>query len=195
MRNVTTTVNNRCQAGLLISLLLTTAAPAPSAVAATAPSASRLIEFSLKDQFDDLHTDADAAGNVVLMIGSDGEGSDYNDLWGSAINEAIADHPHHDLLLQMPYADLRSVPFFAKGFARGMMPEAPEEWVMMDWKGKLAKAYAFTPGATNVLVFAPDGTLEIQTAGREPDPAVVEQIVETLAQLLTLAATDTQAEH
>jgi hypothetical protein len=159
-----------------------------TAAADAAQPPTYLIDFSLRDQFDDLHTQADTAGRVVLLIGSDGEGSEFNDLWGKAINPALADHPNHALLYQLPYADLRSVPFFARGFARGMMPEAPQEWVLMDWKGSLAKAYRFQPGATNVLIFAADGTLSLQVAGTQPQPPVVEEIVTLLRTLLNQAA-------
>lgn len=172
---------------LAVSLLVTLAGSTAAATAAAQPP-THLIDFSLRDQFDDLHTQADAAGKVVLLIGSDSDGSEFNELWGKAINPPLADHPNHALLYQLPYADLRSVPFFAKGFARGMMPEAPEEWVLMDWKGSLAKAYRFQPGATNVLVFAADGSLRMQVAGTQPETVVVEQIVALLGTLLNQAA-------
>ena len=164
--------------GLLISWLLVTVASVCAAAEST------LIEFSLKDQFDTVHTRSETAGKTVLVLGSDGDGSEFNDPWGETINERLADHPNYSQLHQLPYADLRSVPFFAKGFARGMMPEEPENWVLMDWKGRIAKAYEFRDGATNMLVFAPDGTLTLQVAGTQLDEAVLDAVVDELSRQL-----------
>lgn len=153
-------------------------------VAAVAAAPSKLIDYSLKDQFGNTHNTAEAIGSIVLLIGSDGDGADFNALWGEAINTPLEDHPGYGQIYQLPYADLRSVPFFARSFARGMMPEAPEEWVLLDWKGRLAKHYDFESAATNVLVFDCEGRLQYQTAGREPDPAAVDRVVEVLRQQL-----------
>lgn len=165
---------------LLIALLI----PFGSAVAAE----QSLIEFSLKDQFNNRHTQQQALGKVVLIIGSDGEGSEFNDAWGTAINQAVTDHPDYPQLHQLPYADLRGVPFFAKGYVRGMMPEEPESWVLMDWKGRFASAYDFQPGATNVLIFGTDGNLKLHVSGQQPDsPTLARAIQELSVQLDTLS--------
>jgi hypothetical protein len=175
---------NLLRQALLIGLLVTLA---PALSAEPAPT---LIEFKLKDQFDTEHDQQQAAGKVVFILGSDGEGSEFNDAWGEAVHNALSDHPRHADLHQLPYADLRSVPFFAKGFARRMMPEEPENWVLMDWKGSIAKAYEFQVGATNMLVFASDGSLTAQFSGRELDNAILNKLVTELRrQLDTLSIT------
>lgn len=163
---------------ILLGVLLTLAG------SSLAQPATTLIEFTLKDQFGTEHRREDATGKVVFILGSDGEGSGFNDAWGSAVNAALEDHPQHGELHQLPYADLRSVPFFAKGFARGMMPEEPENWVLLDWKGAIAKAYGFQDGATNMLVFASDGTLTGQFSGTELDATVLTQVVDELRRQL-----------
>jgi hypothetical protein len=168
--------------GLVAFCLLTTVAGV--AVAAQ----STLIEFALKDQFGAEHTQLQAAGKVVFILGSDGDGSEFNDAWGQTINEQLAGHPQYQLLHQLPYADLSSVPFFAKGIARGMMPEEPESWVLTDWKGRIAKAYDFRDGATNMLVFAPDGTLTLQVAGTQLDQALLQTVISELSRQLDTAA-------
>ncbi len=152
--------------------------------AGLAASDSALAEFSLKDQFDNKHTHEDVAGAVVLLIGADGEGAQYNAAWSTEIKDALADHPNFGDLAELPYADLRGVPFFARGYVRGMMPEEPAAWVLMDWKGRLAKRFEFVRGEANVLVFAPDGQLAIQAAGTEPPADVVAELVRVLRQLL-----------
>ena len=163
---------------LLLGILLSVA------TTASAEPATNLIEFSLKDQFGTEHSRDDAAGKVVFILGSDGEGSGFNDAWGGAVNDALSDHPQQSKLHQLPYADLRSVPFFAKGIARGMMPEEPENWVLLDWKGTIAKAYEFRDGATNMLVFASDGTLTGQFSGTELDDTVLNQVIDELRRQL-----------
>ena len=150
--------------------------PFGSAVAAE----QSLIEFSLKDQFNNRHTQQQALGKVVLIIGSDGEGSEFNDAWGTAINQAVTDHPNYPQLHQLPYADLRGVPFFAKGYVRGMMPEEPESWVLMDWKGSFAKAYEFQSEATNILIFGTDGALKIHLFGQELESEKLARLVQEL---------------
>jgi predicted transcriptional regulator len=146
--------------------------------------AASLIDFKIKDQFDTVHRSGDVAGFVVLLIGSDKDGSEFNALWGEAISDALRNHSHYDQLAQLPQADLRGVPFFVKGLVKSKMPENPQEWVLMDWKGALSKAYQFVPGSTNVLVFGPDGRLHHQSAGQDLDDVKVQAVVKALQELL-----------
>jgi predicted transcriptional regulator len=76
------------------------------------------------------------------------------------------------------------VPFFVKGVVRGKFPQNPDQWVLMDWKGVVAKAYDFAPKSANVLVFAPDGALVHHASGREPDEETVSEVVNALRKLL-----------
>ncbi len=144
----------------------------------------QLLNFELEDQFNNVHRHDDVRGTIVLLIGSDGGGSQFNGAWGEAIDEALEDHPGYDQISHLAYADLRSVPFFLKGFIRSKFPKNPAQWALMDWKGVIAKTYAFTPKASNILVFARDGTLVYQASGTEPVDADLDGAVEALIGLL-----------
>ena len=145
---------------------------------------SQLVDFELKDQFKRVHRRADIAGDIVLLVGSDKNGSAFTAAWTDPAYEALKDHPNYERISQLPHADLRGVPFFAKGFVRGAFPEDPDQWVLMDWKGTLAEAYEFTPDSCNLLVFAPDGTLVHRVAGQEPDDEALRSLIAILRKLL-----------
>jgi predicted transcriptional regulator len=123
-------------------------------------------------------------GNIVLLIGSDKDGSQFNQAWGKAIHDSLSDHPQYDQISHLAHADLRGVPFFLKGFVRSKFPQDPDRWVLMDWKGIIAKAYDFVPKSSNVLVFAPDGVLVHHASGREPDDETVSSLLTVLRELL-----------
>ena len=142
------------------------------------------LDFELKDQFENLHQSSDVEGNIVLLIGSDRGGSQFNQGWGTAIHESLSDHPRYDQISQLAYADLRGVPFFVKGVVRGKFPQNPDQWVLMDWKGVIAKTYDFAPKSSNVLVFARDGALVHHASGPEPDEETVSEVVNALSRLL-----------
>lgn len=140
--------------------------------------------FELEDQFGNLHRHTDVEGSIVVLNGSDKGGVQFNSAWGKAIDDSLGDHPRYDSISHLAYADLRGLPFFLKGFVKRKFPQEPERWVLLDWKGILARAYEFTPKATNILVFAPDGTLVHQESGREPDAEAVGHLVTALRGLL-----------
>ncbi len=63
-------------------------------------------------------------------------------------------------------------------------PEDPDQWVLMDWKGTIAKVYDFVLKSSNVLVFERDGALMHHASGREPDDETVGRVVTALRELL-----------
>jgi hypothetical protein len=143
-----------------------------------------LVDFELEDQFGNVHRRADVEGTIVLLIGSDKGGSSFNGLWGDAIREALGNHPHYGQISQLAYSDLRGVPFFVKNTVRSKFPEDPENWVLMDWKGVLAKTYAFERKNSNILVFDSTGQLMQHASGREPDERKLDETVAILRALL-----------
>jgi len=140
----------------------------------------QLVDFNLKDQFGTVHRRDDVEGKVVLLIGADGDGSQFNASWSKALKASVAGNPNLDALVELAHADLRGVPFFARGYVRGLMPEDPDEAVLLDWRGSLAKAYGYEPGVTNVLLFDPTGLLVARASGTEPDPAQLEALTHAL---------------
>jgi len=168
---------------ICVSVLLLTL-PGLGASSPTHAEDLQLLDFELEDQFDNLHQRSDVESRIVLLIGSDKHGSQFNGAWSKAIHDSLSDHPQYDQISHLAHADLRGVPFFVKGFVRSKFPENPDQWVLMDWKGIIAKAYDFVPKSSNVLVFAPDGVLVHHASGREPDDETVSSPLTVLRELL-----------
>ena len=143
----------------------------------------QLLDFEIKDQFDNVHRRSDLQGKIVLLIGSDKDGSQFNEAWGKAIHKSLSDHPQYARISFLAHADLRGVPFFLKGYVRGKFPRNPDQYVLMDWKGAIAKAYNFAPKSSNVLVFAPNGALVHHASGREPSDETLNGVLTALRKL------------
>jgi hypothetical protein len=155
-----------------------------AAVVASTAQEKTTLEFELEDQFRQVHRSSDFLGTVVLLIGSDKKGVEFNDDWGRAILMQLQDHPRRERISSLGYANLKGVPFFLKGTIRGKFPQEREAWVLMDWKGELFKAYSFVPGASNALVFGPDGSLAHHASGAEPPDGEVAELVGVIRKLL-----------
>ena len=142
---------------------------------AVAPAQERrLIEFRIEDQFGREYRRDAFAGRASVWIGSDREGSAFNNQWGAALYGALKDEADAGRVRFVGVADLRGVPFFLKGFVRGKFPQDEKRRILMDWKGVFAEGYALKEKHSNILVFSPSGALVYRAAGREPAAAAVE---------------------
>ena len=154
----------------------------PWALALVAPATpaagqqSTLVSFEIEDQFDRVHRETDYAGRIVIIIGSDREGSQFHDGWVSAIRDSLPEGWNEELSI-LPVADVRGVPFFLKGRIKGNFSKDEDEWILLDWGGELPKAYGFQPNSTNILIFSADGTLVEHVHGRELDAEVLSAIL------------------
>ena len=155
------------------------------AISTAVAQPDRLIPFQIKDQFDRKYTEQHFLGKVVVLVGSDRDGSPFNEIWAVAIRDSLKDHEYFDKLFFAGLSDLRGVPFFLKGFVRGKFPKEKQRWVLMDWKGKIPQAYGFRKQASNVLVFDAEGKLVHRTSGREPEQAKLDAILAVLRKILT----------
>jgi hypothetical protein len=45
----------------------------------------------MKDQFNREYTQKDFIGSIIVVIGSDKDGSTYNGFWGQAIHDSLKD--------------------------------------------------------------------------------------------------------
>jgi predicted transcriptional regulator len=144
-----------------------------------------LISFEIKDQFDRTHTDKEYRGRLLVIIGSDKGGAEFNDQWARAIRNALSYMPRRGEITFLRYADVRGVPFFLKGTIKGKFPKDEEFWVLLDWKGQIAKAYQFQKGASNIVVFDRDGLLVHRAHGREPEEDKVAAIADAIKSLVT----------
>jgi len=139
-----------------------------------------LVSFEIKDQFDRVHRDTDYADRIMIVFGSDRKGSEFHDDWESAVRDSVDTEWGAESVAYLSVADLRGVPFFVKGSVKGKFPKDEDQWVLLDWKGHFAKTYGFKKDATNIVVFAADGTLIGHTYGRELDLDSVSAVLTTV---------------
>ncbi|MCK4826054.1 hypothetical protein KA005_60460 [bacterium] len=127
----------------------------------------KLISFEIEDQFDRVYTENSWQDSILIIVGSDKDGSQYNPIWGKAIYDTLQKELPELPVKQVGLADVSGVPFFLKGFVRGKFPEEPEKWVLMDWDGTFAESYNFVEEECNILIFDLRRILVHQTSGRE----------------------------
>lgn len=150
---------------------LLAADPAPAAATVPPPLA-----FSLKDQLDREHTEAESAGQVTLLTVADRKGSTFLGAWSKAIGTELG-RTEHPPVRWVGAATLSGVPSFMRGMVKKMFGADEKRWTLMDWKGQFAKTYSLPAERASLLVFAPDRRLLFQTSGQAVDPAVVSALV------------------
>jgi hypothetical protein len=143
-----------------------------------------LIEFELQDQFENIYRDDDWRGDVVLLIGSDQEGSVFDAVWEKGIRDSIEGLVDIERLRIVHLADVRGVPFFLKGSVRRKFPQGNASPILLDWKGKFAVAYRFAKDKANLLVFDQQGGLVFQAAVEEIDSQRLGETVAVLVKML-----------
>lgn len=171
--------------GVALLLIASTALAGEDHAVAGNDLALRLIDFEMEDQFGAVHRRSDYEGRIVLMIGSDRNGSAYADAWRAALHDSLHTAPLYDeKVAYLPVTDVHGVPFFLKGMTRRRFSQEPDEWALIDWEGTFAKAYGWRDGVTNVVLFAPDGSRSLHVFGREPHVGGLHVLVETARGLL-----------
>ena len=139
-----------------------------------------LINFELKDQFDVEHKHSDYFGKVVILVGSDRGGSQYNHNWILPLIDSLKSHGVYDSTAFIGVADLRAVPFFLRFMVYGFMKEHnPEDPVLMDWDGDFAERYNFVKDHCNVVVFDKANKKVIQEAVKELDTTVFNNLLDS----------------
>ncbi len=144
---------------------------------------STLIAFTFRDQFNNIYTRDDFAGHILIVVGSDREGSPFNELWSFAIYDSLKKYSLNDSVRFLPVADVRGVPFFLKGMVKSKFPREKKRWILLDWKGLFAKAYRFIAGSSNILLIRRDGRVVYHVYGREPDPEKLNNLLQKLYNL------------
>lgn len=145
-------------------------------------------EFAIRDQFDQVHTAGEFSRPVVVIVCSDRKGSEYNARWGEAIRLGLP----VEALAQVDFvglATLKGVPVFVKGMVKGMFPEDPKDWCLLDWKGVFLERFALTRDHCNVLVFGPDRGLRHHAAVTELDQEALGAVLKAIAEGLPSPAT------
>jgi len=143
-----------------------------------------LISFKIEDQFGTVHTNEDYLASIVIVIGSDKNGSKYNGIWAKAIRDSLKHENNFAQIKFLRVADLRGVPFFIKGFVKGKFPKEKERWVLLDWKGQFAKAHEFESEACNIVIVDRNGTVVHKAHGQDLDYEKLAMICEKLKELM-----------
>lgn len=120
-------------------------------------------------------------GGVLIVLGSDKAGSEYNPGWRRAIEEALDGEGVRDGVLVYDVANLRSAPKFIKGMVKKKFPDDPAQPALFDWKGQFAATYGFEGKKCNIAVFD-HGTLVHQVPVQEVEPATLRQVVTLVAE-------------
>lgn len=119
--------------------------------------------FSLKDQNDKLFELSILHGKVIVITASGREGANDNRVWGEAIGKKYGDK-----LVYLGAADLRGVPPLFRWFALQIAQKtsSPGISLLLDWEGKIFKAYNLVPEVSNVVIIDKDGNIRAKEAGK-----------------------------
>ena len=145
---------------------------------------TRLVPFEMPDQFENLHSEREFTGRVVVFLGSGRKGSKFNESWGRALAGELAGAVRDGDLQIVGFAHLSGVPSFLSGSVRKRFPQNPEEWALLDWKGFFARTYGRTKGAANLYAFDRSGRLIHRLGVREVDRKQLNDVVATLHKAL-----------
>lgn len=139
--------------GRLILLVLLALCAAPSAFAADAA----LIDFELEDAEEVLHARSEWNGKAVVLFLSSRESVAHNEnyVWSRPIMDAIAARADADAFVSARVVDVRGLPRFVRGMARGIAADEgnPVRLVLLDWEGSFAEAYRLRGDTYYLLVF------------------------------------------
>lgn len=145
---------------------------------------SRLIEFEMEDQHGNVHKSSDLENKVVIILGSDREGGDYNKLWAEPIADSLRSINGFDHVSILGVADLDAVPFFMKFMVKGFFPDDPSNQIMMDWDGEFAETYSFEAGHSNLVVFDTEKNKVYQKAVKDFDQDTFDEVWTAIKKLL-----------
>ena len=136
-----------------------------------------LMEFKLKDQFDQEYSHEDFTGQICILIGSDRKGSQYNERWSIAIYDSLIMYGLQDSVKFLAIANLKGVPRLLRGFVKGKFPKKENQPILLDWKGSFADLYQFVPDKTNIILFDKSGKQVYRTAGQQLDFLILKELL------------------
>jgi len=144
------------------------------------PGDSKLIDFDLKDQFDQSYDRNSFDGKIVILLGADRQGSHFTDEWGPTLADSLRRRQIIDRIQFVAVADLHGVPGFMKKMIKGFFPKDKSKWCLMDWDGAFPQAYDFIKHSCNILVFNREKKLIFQQNVTSYDPRVATTILQTI---------------
>jgi len=150
-----------------------------SATATDLPPAptDTLITFTIPDQFDTEHTEAEFAGKVMLFMWGDREGSDHMRRWGKQLIKKLRNDIEAGQVGMRSVAHVQGAPSFIHGMIKGRFPKEPEKWALMDWDGLFKQHYGMLDDHCNLIVFDSAGRLIYRTAVTKLKQDVLDEVL------------------
>jgi len=145
-----------------------------------AAAASPDLDYALEDQFGATHTDEECGDSVVILLGGDRKGSTYIADWGPALDQAYTREFESGAVCSVGFAHLKGAPFFVKKKIIASFPKDPDAWVLLDWKGEIARNWGAEKDAANLYVFDRGGEIVYVASLREFDRAAFDVIIDAV---------------
>ena len=149
---------------------------------------NRLIPFQLADQFGRPHTEAECAGRVTVVLGSDRGGSRYTAQWLAGVRDAMHEVDGVDDVQIFGVANVRGVPPFLRRVVTAVLPKSKDVAVLLDWEGRFETAYGFAAGSCTMLVVDRAGRVVLRTQGTKARPEQVAEVAGALRSLLDVGS-------
>ena len=146
-------------------------------IASAATDADTLLSFTIVDQFDVEHTDAEFAGQVAILLWADREGNNHAGRWERTLEHKLEPQLAAGAVVMRTVAHIQGVPGFVKGRVLDSFSDDPEQWALMDWQGEFQAAYDLEGDHCNLLVFGPDGALLYRGAATGLEQTILDGVL------------------
>lgn len=141
-----------------------------------------LIDFTVTDQFDAEHTQAEFTGKVMVLFWGDREGSQHIERWEKTVRRKLKRELADGSVEVRTVAHVQGAPGLIKGMIKDRFSREADEWALMDWDGVFAAAYAPTEKHCNILVFGRDGARLYQQASNKLKQDVLDGVLTAVRQ-------------
>lgn len=146
---------------------------------------SSLIKFNLEDQYKQEYSHDQFLGKVLIVMGSDREGSQYNEAWGRMIHDSLQSFEVEDSVAFVAVANLEGVPRLLRGIVRRKFPKNGHRSILLDWEGEFAGAYQYQGGCTNIQLFNREGEMRHQFFGKEAESHAIQELLKEIKSLFS----------
>ncbi len=141
-------------------------------------AASKAADFDLKDQYDNAASYRFPKQKITVLTFGDRKGSEQIEGWVRPLWDR-----YQTKIDQQGVAVLSSVPFFARGIVRGVFKSKVKYPVLLDWTGKVSKAYGYSGGKANLYVIDRNGHIVLKIAGAA-NPAELHHVFAQIDRML-----------
>ncbi len=141
------------------------------------PSFVQLVDFRIKDQFDNLHTSGYYRRSVVVLVTGDRAGSKFIEQWAPALQDSVAGLVDRYRVKFLPAAHLKGAPFFVKSKIKNKFAQKKANWILMDYEGLFKKAYDLPDEMCSLVGFDRQGERRWQKSVTTFDPVIQAEIL------------------